>query len=221
MLTIVCGHYGSGKTNFSINYALDKAKEGKRVILADMDIVNPYFTSSEYSDILTERGVKIISPTFAVTNVDVPSLPASVFSIFGTDDEVVIDAGGDDVGATVLGRFANKVKENEYKMLYVTNMYRPMTSNADDSVEMLRSIEHTCGLKATAVVNNSHLKHLTNVSTIVDSLAYAKEVARIAGIPLLFSVVPRSLMNELPKNEYFYPADVYVGTVWEKGEHRC
>ncbi|MDR0778257.1 MAG: hypothetical protein LBE48_02300 [Methanomassiliicoccaceae archaeon] len=218
MLTIVCGHYGSGKTNFAINYALDKAKEGKRVMLADMDIVNPYFTSSEYSGILISNGVKIISPTFATTNVDVPSLPASFHSIFETNDEVVIDAGGDDVGATALGRFSKKVKEKGYEMLYVTNMYRPFTSNADDSVEMLRSIERTCGLKATAVVNNSHLKGLTNASTIIDSLEYAKDVARSAGLPLLFSVVPRSLIDQLPKDEYFYQADVYVGTIWEKGE---
>jgi hypothetical protein len=221
MLTVVCGHYGSGKTNFAINYALDKAREGKRVTLADMDIVNPYFTSSEHSDILTNNGIKLISPTFATTNMDVPSLPASMRSLFDDDHEVIIDTGGDDVGAKALGRFAGKIREKRYEMLYVTNMYRPLTAHVDDSVSMLRDIERTCRLKATAVVNNSHLKGLTTASTITDSLSYAKHVARSAGIPLKFSAVPRRLMNELPKDEYFYPVDVYGGTIWEREEHRC
>jgi len=217
-LTIICGHYGSGKTNFAINYAIDKARDGRKVVLADMDIVNPYFTSSEYSDILKDRGVTVISPTFAFTNVDVPALPASMGSIFDSDDDVIVDAGGDDAGATVLGRFSGKAREKGYEMLYVTNMYRPFTSDPDDSVGILRDIEDTCGLKATAVVNNSHLKGLTTLSTIIDSIGYAKEVSSKAGIPLKFTVVPKNITEGLPEDEYFYPADVYVGTIWEK-EH--
>jgi len=217
-LTIICGHYGSGKTNFAINYAIDKARDGNKVILADMDIVNPYFTSSEYSDFLMAKGVTVISPSFAFTNVDVPALPASMGSLFDSDSDVIIDAGGDDVGAVALSRFSEKVRGRGYEMLYVTNMYRPFTSDADGSVEILRDIEGTCGLKATAVVNNSHLKTLTTVSTITDSIEYAKEVSSKAGIPLKFTVVPKSIAGGLPKDEYFYPADVYVGTIWER-EH--
>ena len=215
-LTIICGHYGSGKTNFAINYAIDMAKKGKKVTLADMDIVNPYFTSSEFSDVLRENGVNVISPTFAFSNVDVPAIPASMGSLFDSDDDVIIDAGGDDAGATVLGRFSSMVRKRGYEMLYVTNMYRPFTSNADDSVGILRDIENVCGLKATGIINNSHLKGLTTISTITDSFDYAEQVAKKAGIPLLFSVVPENIIGELPKEENLYPAYVYVRTVWER-----
>ena len=217
-LTVVCGHYGTGKTNFAINYAINAARSGKKVTLVDMDIVNPYFTSSEYAEILEKEGVKVISPSFATTNLDIPALPASMYSIFDTDDEVILDAGGDNVGATVLGRFSRKIIERGYEMLYVTNMYRPMTSDPEDSVMILKEIENACGLKATAVVNNSHLKELTVPSTITDSLQYAKEVSRSAGIPLVFSTVPRRIAGELPADECFYPLDIHVRTVWEKGE---
>ncbi|MCL1984556.1 MAG: hypothetical protein FWG58_04065 [Methanomassiliicoccaceae archaeon] len=215
-LTIICGHYGTGKTNFAINRAIDAAINGKKVTLTDMDVVNPYFTSSEYADILREKGVRVISPTFAFTNIDIPALPASMYSIFDSEDDVIIDAGGDDVGATVLGRFSGEIRERGYEMLYVTNMYRPMISDPEDSVRVLRSIEDVCGLKATAVVNNSHIKEFTDAPAITGSLRYAKEVSRLAGIPLLCSTAPRRLIGELPEDECFYPVDVYVQTVWEK-----
>ena len=220
-LTVICGHYGAGKTNFAINYAIDAARKGKSVTLADMDVVNPYFTSSEYAEILREEGVKVISPSFAMTNLDIPALPASMYSLFDTDDEVILDAGGDDVGATILGRFSRNIIKRGYEMLYVTNMYRPMTSDPEGSVEILREIENVCGLKATAVVNNSHLKEITSASTITDSLQYAKEVSRSAGIPLMFSTAPRHMVGELPADECFYPTDIYVRTIWEKGESIC
>jgi len=214
-LTIVCGHYGSGKTNFAINLAIDAARNGKNVTLVDMDVVNPYFTSSEYSEILKKNNVKLISPTFAGTNTDLPALPASMSSVFEMNGDAIIDAGGDDVGATVLGRFADKIAGKKYRMLYVTNMYRPLTSDPKDSAIMLKDIESACRLKATAVVNNSHLKGMTTASVITGSLAYAKEVARLTKIPLLYSTAPRQLIKELPANEYFYPVDVYVRTAWE------
>ncbi|MCL2711991.1 MAG: hypothetical protein FWD37_01785 [Methanomassiliicoccaceae archaeon] len=216
-LKIICGHYGSGKTNFAINYAIDEARNGNDVTLVDMDLVNPYFTSSEYSDILKKNGINVISSAFACTNVESLALPA-LQMIFDSDDTVIIDAGGDDAGATALGRFSDMIKEKGYEMFYVTNMYRPFTSVPSDSADMMKDIEKACKLKATAIVNNSHLKEFTTVSTITDSVPYAKEVSEIAKIPLLFSTVPRNMINKLKENENFYPIDVYVTTVWEKGE---
>ena len=74
-LTIIYGHYGCGKTNLSINLALDLARQGKRVTLVDLDIVNPYFRSSDYTPMLREKGIKVVAPQFAGTNLDLPSYP--------------------------------------------------------------------------------------------------------------------------------------------------
>ena len=217
MITVICGHYGSGKTNLAINIASDKAKNGKKVTVADMDIVNPYFTSSVYSDVLERRGITVLSPAFAATNAEVPAIPASFNSIFVTDDDVIIDAGGDDAGATVLGRFSERIRERGYEMIYVTNMYRPFTAAPDDSVKIMREIENACGLKVTGIVNNSHLKDATSLSVITDSLDYAKCVSSLAGVPLLFSTAPRGMSGALPEDENFYLTDVYVTAIWEKG----
>jgi len=216
-LTIICGHYGSGKTNLAMNMAIDKARKGNDVTLVDMDIVNPYFTSSVYSETLKKNNVNVISPMFAGTNMEITAIPASMYSIFDSSDDVIIDAGGDDTGATVLGRFANEITKKGYEMLYVTNMYRPFTADPKDSVMILRDIEAACRLKATAIVNNSHLKDHTADPVIIDSIAYAKRVSELAGIPLLFSTAPKTMIKRLPEDEYFYPVDVYVTVAWEKG----
>lgn len=214
-IKIICGHYGCGKTNLAINMALDAAKKGSPVTLVDLDIVNPYFRSSDYADIIRDAGVRIIAPNFGHTNLDLPSLPAEIYSIFEFDGDVIIDAGGDDVGSTVLGRFSKQITSCGYQMLYVVNKHRNLTASPEDSVQMLRDIESACRLKATGIVNNSHLKQETTKETILDSLSYAEETAKRLCIPLLFTTAPKHLAKDLREIEYLYPIDVYVKTPWE------
>ncbi len=129
-VTVVTGHYGAGKTNFALNLALDAAAAGYRATLADMDIVNPYFRSNEYRDLLEGAGVRLIAPVFGHTgtNLDVPSVTGelAVAAAEAYRDEtgrtvVIVDAGGDDVGATALARFAPALAAGPYAMLYVVN----------------------------------------------------------------------------------------------------
>lgn len=102
-ITVVCGHYGCGKTNLTLNLALEAAAAGERVTVADLDIVNPYFRSSEYGGLLEEQGVRLIAPVFAGTTLDTPTLPPELYSIFEPQaGRVFIDAGGDDAGVTAL-----------------------------------------------------------------------------------------------------------------------
>ena len=106
-LTLVCGHYGTGKTNLSINLAVECARSGKDVVLVDLDIVNPYFRSSDYADVLKKENVRVVGPIFANSNADTPSLPAEMGTVLADESKIVIvDVGGDDVGATALGRYA-------------------------------------------------------------------------------------------------------------------
>lgn len=131
-ITLFAGHYGSGKTNVAINYALLLKKSFERVKIADLDIVNPYFRTKDSERVLEENAVELISSDYAGTNVDFPALPAKAYSII--DDvgvHAVIDVGGDDRGALVLGRYSDKIKAGEdYEMFFVINKYRPLTRDA-------------------------------------------------------------------------------------------
>lgn len=216
--TIVTGHYGCGKTNLSINLALDLLGEHAQVTLVDLDIVNPYFRSSDYAEMLTARGVRVISPTFAGTTLDTPSLSAEVSSAFDAPGAVVMDVGGDDAGATALGRYAGDVSRIDHELLYVVNRYRNLTSTPEEAAALLREIEAASHLKATGVVNNSHLRDETTASTILDSLEFARRTAALVDLPLVCTTVPRWLADEkdiVGRVENPYPVDVHVRTPWE------
>ncbi len=198
-ITLLSGHYGSGKTNIAVNLALMLKNESNRVAIADIDIVNPYFRTRDSKGELEDAGVKVICSEFAGSNVDLPALPQDVYAL--TDDKgltAIIDVGGDDRGALALGRWRDKiVEENNYEMLLVINMYRPLTSDVKSTIEVMREIELAAGMKFTAVVNNSNLGDDTDEQTVLDSLDYAKGVCEAAGLPLKMTTVPDWLVDSL------------------------
>lgn len=194
-LTLFAGHYGSGKTNIAVNYAMRLAEEGKNVCIADLDIVNPYFRTKDSESELTERGISLISPRYANTNVDLPALPAESYrlvqdkSVFG-----VVDIGGDDRGAYALGRFADAIKaEGNYRMALVINRHRPLTSTVEDTVEIMREIEAASGIKFNCIVNNSNLGFETTAATVLDSVSFAEAVSRATDLPIWLHTVEKSI----------------------------
>lgn len=215
-VTIVCGHYGTGKTNLSINLALDCSRRGEDVTLVDLDIVNPYFRSADYADLLVEEGVHVVGPNFANTNLDTPSLPGSVRGALEGDGRVIIDVGGDDAGATALGVYSDSVAEAEPEVLYVINRYRSLTTEPEAAVDILHEIETAARIKVDAVVNNSHLKQGTDAQTVLASTGFADAVCKATGLPLKFTTAPRwtyqDLSNKIPN---VYPVDIHVRTPWE------
>jgi len=198
-LTILCGHYGSGKTNIAVNMALDLKKQYEKTVIADLDIVNPYFRTKDSLNILSANGIKLVCSEFANSNVDVPALPADLYSI--TDDtskKVILDIGGDDRGAYVLGRLAELIKaENDYEMVMVINKYRPLTPNVEATLEVMHEIEAASHIAFTAVINNSNLGSETARETILNSLEYANGVANAAGLKLLATTVEKSIAEKL------------------------
>ncbi|MCK9557697.1 MAG: P-loop NTPase [Candidatus Cloacimonetes bacterium] len=219
-IIIICGHYGSGKTTFAMNLAVNMKKEGKDVTLVDMDIVNPYFRSSDYTAFLESVGIKVIAPAFAGTNLDTPVILPDVYSVFESAGYVIIDAGGDDAGAMVLGQFFRNIKDREYDMLYVINKYRSLISDPKDSAQVLKQIEYACRLKVTYIVNNSHLKSLSTPDTVRDSLDYADKTSELLNLPILCTTIPKeiydnSISNNIkPITDNLYPIETYVRTPW-------
>ena len=216
-LLIICGHYGVGKTNLSVNVAIESARSGKRTVLIDLDTVNPYFRSSDHRAVLEKDNVELVVPEFANTNVESLFVPHMDLT-FDDGKFTIIDVGGDDAGATVLGRYSNTIKERGYEMWYVINKNRPMTSEAEDTAEMLRSIEKACRLEATGIVNNSHLKEYTTIDTIKDSAEYAEKVSRTTGLPIVRTTCPKGISGKEQNIIPLYPVDIYVRTPWDTEE---
>lgn len=198
-VTLFAGHYGSGKTNIAVNYALKLRADGKPVVIADLDIVNPYFRTKDSEKELNEAGIRLISSKFASSNVDLPALPQDVYSIVDNNTEyAVLDIGGDDRGAYALGRYADSIKkENNYEMFMVINMYRPLTRDVESTVEVMNEIETACGMKFTAIVNNSNVGVETTEQDVLDSLIYAQEVSGSTGLPVRLTTVDEKLYNNL------------------------
>ena len=198
-LTLFAGHYGSGKTNIAVNYAIALAKEGKEVCIADLDIVNPYFRTKDSARDLAAAGVTLISPQFANTNVDLPALPAEAYRLV-QDKNIygVMDIGGDDRGAYALGRYVPSIKEEgNYRMIFVANCCRPLTTTAEDALEVMREIENACGLQFTDIINNSNLGPDTTAETVLESLSYIEALSKLSGLPVFAHTAESSVANQL------------------------
>jgi len=190
-VTLLAGHYGSGKTNIAINLALTQKRAGFDVTVADLDIVNPYYRTKDSEDELKAAGVELICSAFANSNVDVPALPQELYRIVDDRDRrMVVDIGGDDRGAFALGRFASRLKEeNDYEMCLVLNRYRPLTSDAKDAVTVMREIEAAGHLPFTAIINNSNLGAATKPEDVLASVDYAAKISEETGLPIVLTTV--------------------------------
>ncbi len=198
-ITVFAGHYGSGKTNIAVNYsALIREATGKKVALADLDIVNPYYRAKDSTDRLEKLGIRMISSPFANSNVDLPALPSEAYSII--DDEetfAVCDVGGDDRGAYALGRYREGIMKGDYEMLMVVNMYRPLTRTVEEVLEMKAEIEAAAGIPFTGIVNNSNIGPLTTKEDVVKSFDFIAEISKETGLPLRFTAVWDKIYGEL------------------------
>lgn len=216
---MLCGHYGTGKTNVAVNLALHMHRQGEAVTIADLDIVNPYFRTMDSAEDFQQAGIRMICSSFANSNVDIPSLPADLYAI--TDDtatRMVLDIGGDDSGATVLGRLAPAIlEENSFEMWMVINQYRPLTRDVPSTLEVMEDIQRACGLPFTGVVNNSNLGAETTPETVLATTAFACEVAQAAGIPLVMTTVEESLLPALEgKIPDLFPLHLQNNRIWRE-----
>lgn len=198
-ITLLCGHSGSGKTNIAVNMALDLASKSDNTVLADLDIVNPYFRSKDSESELAEHNIRLICSDFANTNVDVPALPQQMYAI--VDDRsitAVIDVGGDEQGALALGRISDRIREeNNYNMFLVVNMYRPLTPDAASVLEIMKEIEQSAHLSFTGLINCSNLGADTDESVVLNSADFAESVSAKTGLKLVATAVDIRLAAKL------------------------
>ena len=195
-VNLFLGHYGTGKTNIALNFAL-MIKNNVKVY--DLDIVNPYFRTLDGKDILDENNIELIASDYANTNVDCPAMNPECYQMIREKDKfAVVDVGGDDRGAYALGRFRDEIlKENNYDMFLIINKYRYETRTPEETLEIMKEIEEVAGIKFTAIINNSNLGRETTKDVILNSLNYAKEVEKLTGLKVKYTSVRSDLVSEV------------------------
>ncbi len=217
-LNIFCGHYGSGKTEVSLNYAINLAKEGKKVTIVDMDIVNPYFRTADARKMLNEYGIEMIASEFANSNLDIPTIPQEAKKVFfDTDRVIVFDVGGDDDGAFALGQFNSFFQKEEYKMTLVVNTKRPLTGEMAELFDMAKRIEFASRLKFTDIANNTNIGKLTDSKTLMSDYSQIVSLSEKLGIPITMQCgldVALSELGEEFKKDRF-PMQIYIKMPWE------
>ena len=217
---VVTGHYGSGKTNLSLNLAVDYRRQGREVALADLDVVNPYFRTADFRDYANRLGIRLIASDYAGSALDVPAVSGQLDAHIGGGAILVIDVGGDDAGAMALGRFSARLKETGYSMLYVVSAYRYLIKEPSQAVELLREIETASRLAATHIANCSNLGTETTAEDIRRSVNYARQVEKLTGLPLCFTSARRDLADELTDIQDVYPVEIYVTAPWNEALQR-
>ncbi|MBR5518341.1 MAG: hypothetical protein IKV86_04860 [Clostridia bacterium] len=198
-VTLFAGHYGSGKTNIAVNWAKYLKSQNKSVTIVDLDIVNPYFRTKDSQKDFEELGIKLVCSEYANTNLDIPALPREIYgAIADKSSHLIMDIGGDDVGAVAMGRYTPSIlEENDYEMLYVANCFRPLTKTAEDTLEVMREIEAASGIPFTGIVNNSNLGVETTPEDVVKSNMYAQELSKISKLPVVFTTVNNSIAEKI------------------------
>jgi hypothetical protein len=216
-LYVHIGHFGSGKTELSLNLALRMAAHGSKVALVDLDIVNPFFRSGEQRELLESHGVKLIAPLFVNTTVDIPALPAEVNAVFtGLYSPVILDVGGDPAGATALGRYQRELSQTQPWVRCVVNTLRPFTATPEEIVQMVRDMESRGRIHVNSLVNNTNLSRETTAEQIATGADITRRAAELLGIPMEFTCARRDLCPALEAFGFpnVEPLDIYTHNDW-------
>lgn len=202
-VTIIVGHFGSGKTEISLNGALSLAETTSGVTVVDLDVVKPYFRSRAARELLEKYGIGLVSPGGEHHHADLPIIiPAVRDALVGKDGKLIIDVGGDDSGARVLGSLAGVIPEADTDCLLVLNFRRPFTRNVGEAVRMIEEIETVSRIKVTGLISNTHLMNETTPEVVVEGYRLSKETGEKLGIPLVTVAVDRNTMEGLDKGEF-------------------
>lgn len=201
-INIFTGHFGSGKTEVAVNYAMKMAEAGYRTAIVDFDIINPYFRTADAKDALEEQNIKVILPMYANTNVDIPAIPPEIYSLFeDKNTKVVLDVGGDDLGAKAVSRFKEEIVSDDYEMFFVVNTKRIMTDSPEKIAEMIAIIEDGANIKVTKLVNNSNLLEETTPEIIQEGNRIIAQVSEKTGIPIVITAGMEEVVSKMENSD--------------------
>lgn len=216
-IKIITGNYGSGKSEFSVNYAIKLANMGKKVALADLDIVNMYFRSREKRTELENIGVKVIGGGIDTPSIEVPSISPEVYAPLQDESyETILDVGGGPVGAKTLGRYVKYFKECKYDCLFVINANRPETQTVDSVIKYIEKIQDVSRIKVTGLINNTHLLKMTSVEDVLRGQKLALGVEKKTEIKLKYISVLENIVPDLLDNlkGEVFPINLMIRDEW-------
>ena len=218
-IRIITGHYGSGKTEFAVNYVkkLRESVDG-RVAIADLDIVNVYFRSREKKEELEEKGIQVIASNLDTAVADVPAVSgAMTMPVINKEYQYVVDLGGNDVGTLVLGRIKPLLDHAEADFFMVVNAYRPNTSTPEGIIEQMENLEYAAGLKVTGFINNTNPVRETTAECLLHGDEVLKEVTKRTGVPVKYvSYVKDVMTEEIPEglSGELFPMEFNMRKTW-------
>jgi RecA/RadA recombinase len=196
-ITIITGHFGSGKTEMAVNFALEARKNNEKVAVADLDIVNPYYRARDARAIFAENGIELIAPAERLAASDLPIVSGDIYRvIYDPAYKVIVDAGGDKDGATALGQFFNDWKDMDPEVLFILNANRPYVSTLEGAVDTLLKIEKASRLKITGIINNSNVGNETTLADVENGLELSRALSEKLNIPLLSTTLSQHLAAE-------------------------
>ncbi len=221
-INIFTGHFGSGKTEVAVNYALKLAEANYKTSIVDFDIVNPYFRTADAKEELEKNNIWVILPMYANTNVDVPAIPPEIYSLFQKKEyKAVLDVGGDDLGAKAVARFKEEILSDDYEMFFVINTRRGMTDTPEKILEMIAIIEESAHIKVTKLINNSNLLEETTPEIILEGNRIISQVSEKLGIPIGITAGMEEVLNQIDSKQLngseLLPLKKQIHLPWNRG----
>ncbi len=216
-ITIFVGYYGSGKTEIAVNYALALRAQGKKVVIIDFDIVNPYFRTKDAEALLNERGIRLIAPMFANSNLENPGIPPEIYSVFTDKDAYVIfDVGGGEDGAIPLGRYHSYFEKEACDVFFVLNERRMITGDLEGALDAFSEIAAVTRVPVTGIINNTHLKEDTTPEVILKGQELAKQLAEEIKLPVVYLTGTEENLKKLPEQyeALAFPIHTYINLVF-------